>query len=96
MVRSHVILGFASARGEIVGLRSKAIAPAASTNAIPKGASPMAAGGASLRTTYSIGSSRQLTSSSPIVAVFGSRISVSASTARSFGSVIFSRGTLVT
>jgi len=45
MVRSRVILGFAGARGEIVGLRPKAVDPAASTNAIPKGASPLAAGG---------------------------------------------------
>jgi len=35
-----MILGFASARSEIVGLRSKVADPAASTNAIPKGASP--------------------------------------------------------
>ena len=44
-VRSRRILGFASAHGEIVGLRSKAANPAASTNAIPKGASPLAAEG---------------------------------------------------
>ena len=48
LVRSHRILGFASARIEIAGLRPKAIAPAASTDAIPKGASPLAAGGACL------------------------------------------------
>ena len=48
-VRSQGFLGFASARGEIVGLRSKAADPAASTNAIPKGASPLAAGGSAFR-----------------------------------------------
>jgi len=40
-----MILGFASANGEIVGLRPKAADPAASPIAIPKGASPLAAGG---------------------------------------------------
>ena len=45
MVRSHVILGFASAHGEIVGLRSKAADPAASTNGFPKASRPLAAGG---------------------------------------------------
>jgi len=39
-VRSLRILGFANAHREIVGLRPKAADPAASTSAIPKGASP--------------------------------------------------------
>ena len=37
LVRSLVILGFASARGEIVGFQPKAGNPAASKSAIPKG-----------------------------------------------------------
>ena len=45
IVQSPKILGFASARGEIVGFQSKVADPAASKDAIPKGASPLAAGG---------------------------------------------------